>query len=124
MKEGEKILLVKPMTYMNRSGTSIASLLSYYRLSSRDMIVISDDLDMKFGKIRMRQKGRHGGHNGLRDIIAQTGNADFARIKIGIGRNIQYSVSDWVLSNFTPSEQKVLETEVFPTIDHTIHTWL
>jgi PTH1 family peptidyl-tRNA hydrolase len=85
---------------MNLSGESVASILNFYKMGITDLIVISDDIDMEFGKIRYRTNGSSGGQNGLKSIAEQLGTQDFARIKIGIGRDLRYEVSDWVLSKF------------------------
>jgi peptidyl-tRNA hydrolase, PTH1 family len=106
---GEKYLFVQPQTYMNLSWESVQSILSYYKLSPQDLIVISDDIDMEFGKIRYRSAGSSGGQNGLKSIAEQIGTQDFARIKIGIGRDPQYTVSDWVLSKFKEDELNALK---------------
>lgn len=84
--EGEKILLVKPWTFMNESGQAVGPLMTYYGLDVSDIVVICDDLDMSTGKVRLRQKGSAGGHNGLKSLIAHLHSEDFFRIKVGIGR--------------------------------------
>ena len=114
---GEKILLAQPLTYMNLSGDAIVMLLQYYRLDARsDLIVITDDLDMEFAKIRYKESGSHGGQNGLKDIIAKIGNNDFSRIKIGIGRDAHMDAASWVLSRLSPDELQKLHEEVFPQV--------
>lgn len=85
-QNGEKIYLVKPTTFMNNSGISVRALLTYFNIGVEDLIVIYDDLDMAVGKIRFRQKGSAGGHNGIKSIIAHIGTQEFDRIKVGIGR--------------------------------------
>lgn len=110
---------------MNLSGDAIQSIVSFYKLDpKKDILVISDDIDMEFGKVRFRSHGSHGGQNGLRDIITKIGTNEFARIKIGIGRNEQYSVSDWVLSRFTPDEIIVLEQKIIKQVKEYINKWL
>jgi len=94
---------------MNVSGKSVASLLSFYKLAPSDLLVISDDIDQDFGKVRYREKGSSGGQNGIKSIIESIGTEEFARIKIGIGRDSRYSVSDWVLSRFAKEEIGELE---------------
>lgn len=122
---GEKILLLKPTTYMNLSGQSVDSILGFYKLDPKlDLCVISDDIDMEFAKVRFRKDGSHGGQNGLRDIIEKLGTNEFSRIKIGIGRNDQYSVSDWVLSVFTKDEMQVVESEIYIKAEEYIKKWL
>lgn len=84
--DGEKVYLVKPTTFMNLSGVAVRALLAYFNIAIEDFIVIYDDLDMEVGKIRYRQKGSAGGHNGIKSIIAEIGTQEFDRIKVGIGR--------------------------------------
>lgn len=98
---GEKIYLVKPVTFMNESGIAVKALSSYFNIAIEDMIIIYDDLDMAVGKIRFRQKGSAGGHNGIKSIIKHLGTQEFDRIKIGIGRpKSGQSVVSHVLSTF------------------------
>ena len=123
--EGQKIIFIKPSTYMNLSGMSVASLVNFYKMDPlTDMLVISDDIDMEFGKVRFRTQGSHGGQNGLRSIIESLGSDTFARIKIGIGRHAGYNVSDWVLSKFQSEEVKVLQESVFPKVEASLREWL
>lgn len=117
--------LFKPTTYMNLSGDAVASLVNFYKLDPKtDILVISDDIDMEFGKVRYRTKWSHGGQNGLRDIITKLWTDEFARIKIGIGRDDRYSVSDWVLSKFTKSEITQLVEENFFVVQTKVQEWL
>lgn len=121
----EKIVLLKPTTYMNLSWDAVLSIVSYYKLEPQtDILIISDDIDMDFAKVRFRLTGSHGGQNGLRDIITKLSTSDFARIKIGIGRHEKMGVSDWVLSKFSPSETDILRDEVVPLISEKILHWL
>lgn len=121
----EKVILLKPTTYMNLSGESILSLIHFYKLDPhRDILVISDDIDMEFSKVRYRKEWSHGGQNGLRDMIEKLGTQKFHRIKIGIGRDERYSVSDWVLSLFTKVEQKILQEGVFLQVEQKITNWI
>jgi len=83
---GEKIFLVKPLTYMNNSGEAIGPMLSYYKLSSEDLIVVHDDMDIPVGTVRIRKKGSSGGHNGIKSILSHVDSEAFARVRIGIGR--------------------------------------
>lgn len=105
--QGEKVILLAPQTYMNLSGEAVRPLMEYYNLELDDIIVIYDDLDLPTGKIRLRQKGGHGGHNGLRSIIDQLGNKEFKRIRIGIGRPAsRVPVIDYVLGKFSKEEEE------------------
>jgi len=123
-KKGD-ILGVKTQTFMNLSGDAVSALVHYYKLNPKtDILVISDDIDMEFGKVRFRSSGNHWGQNGLRDIIEKLGTNEFARIKIGIGRNPVYSVSDWVLSKFQDTEIQILEKEIFPKVEILTREWI
>ncbi|MFJ7748056.1 aminoacyl-tRNA hydrolase [Peribacillus sp. NPDC097295] len=105
MVRGEKVLLLKPLTYMNLSGESIAAVMNFFKVEVADVILIYDDLDLPPGKIRLRQKGSAGGHNGIKSTIAHLGTQDFNRIRIGIGRPIgRMPVPDYVLGRFSKEE--------------------
>ncbi len=95
--KGEKVILVKPQTYMNLSGESVLEILNYYNLSSDDILVISDDLDMEVGKIRLREKGSSGGQKGIQNIIDRLSTQNFLRLKLGIGNNKIMETVDYVL---------------------------
>ena len=100
----EKVLLVKPMTYMNDSGRAVGPLLSWYKLEPEDLVVVHDDMDIPAGTIRIRKKGSAGGHNGIKSLLAHVGDEHFTRVRIGIGRPLPgWSVIDHVLAPF-PSE--------------------
>lgn len=119
------IIGVQPQTFMNLSGDTVAAIVSFYKIDpKKDILVISDDIDMEFGKVRYRKEGSHGGQNWLRDIIAKLGTNEFARIKIGIGRDDRYSVSDWVLSRFTDAEKEIISTDVRSKVEEYIKKWL
>lgn len=105
---GEKVLLVKPVTYMNLSGECIREVLQYYRIDGeKDLIVIHDDISLEQGMIRIRKKGSAGGHNGLKNIIAQLGSETFMRIKVGVGGKPEgYDLVDYVLGHFSKEERE------------------
>ncbi len=107
-----KIVLVKPRTYMNRSGIAIQPVLKWLNLSTRDMLVVVDDVDLPLGGVRVRSSGGSGGHNGLKSIVnVLGGREDFARLRIGIGRNqpVGNDVSGHVLGPFSRGEQQIVE---------------
>ena len=99
----EKVLLVKPLTYMNESGRSIGPIMSWYKLETEDLIVAHDDMDIPAGTVRIRKKGSAGGHNGIKSILAHLGDEHFVRVRIGIGRPLQgWTVINHVLAPFPP----------------------
>ena len=101
----EKIVLVKPQTFMNASGEATAALASWHKITPGDIIVVTDDLDLPFGRLRLRLKGSAGGHNGLRSIIERLGTEEFARLRIGIGRPPGHKAGrDYVLDRFSTEE--------------------
>ncbi|MDD3645875.1 MAG: aminoacyl-tRNA hydrolase [Candidatus Gracilibacteria bacterium] len=109
---GEKTILLKPQTFMNLSGESIKKIADFYKINTNDWIVIFDDISLEFGKVRYRDKGSAGGHNGLKDIIKYFGE-DFKRIKVGIGYDKKFETSDWVLSKFKEEELIDLDNNIF-----------
>lgn len=102
--DGNKAILLKPMTYMNLSGESVQLVCSYYKIDVEDIIVFSDDLDSHLGRIRLRGKGSCGGHNGHRNIALHLKTEEYKRVKIGIDRSPVIPVIDWVLKKFTKEE--------------------
>ena len=110
---GEKVLLLEPQTYMNLSGACIRPLMDFYEIGIEDLIVVYDDLDLPVGKIRLREKGGHGGHNGIRSMIEHLGTKDFKRIRLGIGRPTgSIAVADYVLGTFAKAEQEDVATSI------------
>lgn len=108
----EKVILVKPQTYMNLSGESVRAVMDFYKLDpTKDIIVIADDISLPTGKIRIRAKGSAGGHNGLKSIIAHAGTDQFTRIKVGVGAN-QGDLVKHVLGKFSKDERKIVDDAV------------
>lgn len=98
---GEKVLLMKPQTYMNLSGDAVQQAVSFYKIPAEHVLVVSDEMSLPVGKIRIRPKGSAGGHNGLKSIISVLGTENFPRIRLGVGAPPpEYDVKDWVLSTF------------------------
>ncbi len=99
---GEKVLLMKPQTFMNLSGEAVAQAARFYRIPAEKVLVVSDDVSLPLGKLRIRQKGSAGGHNGLKNIIECLGTDAFPRVRIGVGAppHPDYAMMDWVLSPF------------------------
>ena len=103
--EGEKVLLVKPLTYMNLSGECIREVMDYYKADIDDLIVIFDDISLEPGKLRLRAKGSAGGHNGIKSIIASIGSDKFKRVKYGVGDKPKgWDLANWVLGKFPTQE--------------------
>ncbi len=100
--EGEKVMLMKPQTYMNLSGDAVSQAVKYYKIPPEHVLVVSDEVSLPIGKLRVRAKGSAGGHNGLKSIIASLGTESFPRIRIGVGAppHPDYDMADWVLSSF------------------------
>ncbi len=126
-----KIVLAKPQTFMNLSGEAVTALVRRHNISPEDVLVIHDDLDLPLGKIRIREKGSSGGHNGLKSIIARLGTQDFPRIRVGIGpceddedaSSRKVDAVEYVLSDFNAEEKAVLG-EVYPRVAAAIHCLL
>jgi len=102
---GERLLLLKPQTFMNLSGRSVNPALHFHRLSLQDLIVIHDDIDVPFGRIKLKEGGGHAGHNGLRSLMQELGGGQFTRIRVGVGRPLHGDAADYVLSPFDRDEQ-------------------
>ncbi len=113
---GEDVILLKPMTYMNNSGESVIQVMNYFKMDVEDLLVIYDDMDMPTGKLRLRQSGSAGGHNGIKSIIAHVGTQNFKRIRVGIDKHPQIPVVDYVLGRFSKEEQPLIDEG----IDHAV----
>lgn len=112
VRDGKKLYLLKPQTYMNLSGRSVLQMSAYYQIPPQRIIVIFDDISLPIGKLRVRADGSAGGHNGIKSIIESLGSQDFPRVKIGVGAkpHPEQDLADWVLSSFSALEEKALET--------------
>ena len=119
MIAGEKVLAVKPLTYMNLSGESLREWVNYYKLDPEtEMIVIYDDIDLEPGQIRIRKKGSAGGHNGIKSIIAQLGTQNFYRIKVGVGAKPRgWDLADYVLGRFSSDERIAVDKAICDAAD-------
>lgn len=113
---GEKVLLLKPQTYMNASGLSVEPAAAFYKVPAERILVIFDDVSLPVGKIRIRAEGSAGGHNGLKSLISALGKQTFPRIKVGVGEkpHPDYDLADWVLGKFTAKEEK----DLAPAVEH------
>lgn len=107
---GQKVYLLKPLTYMNLSGRSVVQLSAYFQIPPQRIIVLFDDISLEPGRLRVRPSGSAGGHNGIKSIIQELGSQDFPRVKIGVGAkpHPDFDLADWVLSPFSAQEEKAL----------------
>ncbi|MCD7946972.1 MAG: aminoacyl-tRNA hydrolase [Oscillospiraceae bacterium] len=117
--EGQRALLMKPVTFMNLSGEAVGAAASFYHIPPERVLVISDDVSLPVGKLRIRRDGSAGGHNGLKSIIAHLGCDRFPRIKIGVGAkpHPDYNMADWVLSKFSGEDEKTIAKAVADAAD-------
>ena len=117
---GEKVILMKPQTYMNSSGESIRAAADYYKVDPEDILIVYDDISLAPGQLRIRAKGSAGGHNGIKSIISHLGSMDFPRIKIGVGEKPKgYDLADYVLGHFSKGEREIYD-DVFPDVDDAV----
>lgn len=105
-RNGKRLVLLKPQTFMNLSGRSVQPALQFYKAKPEQLIVVHDEIDLPLGTARLKQGGGHGGQNGLRSIMEQLGKGDFLRLRLGIGRPLHGEVTNYVLGTFTPPEME------------------
>ena len=111
--KGEKLILLKPQTFMNSSGESVSQFYNYYKVEPEKLIVLVDDIDIEFGRVRIRKQGSAGTHNGLKSLVNLLGTSDFPRIKIAVGKRPAYmDLVNFVLGNFSKEEKKVIDEEI------------
>lgn len=113
---GQKVLLLKPQTFMNNSGEAVHLAAMFYRVPISRILILSDDVSLPVGRVRVRAEGSAGGHNGLKSVISHLGSQDFPRVKIGVGAkpHPDYDLADWVLSSFSAQEEK----DLAPALEH------
>ena len=117
---GRRVVLARPLTYMNESGGPVRGLLDYHRLSADDLVVVHDELDLPFATVRLKRGGGEGGHNGLRSITRSSGTKDYLRVRVGIGRPPgRQDPADFVLKDFSSAERKELDLLVAEAADAT-----
>ncbi|OHW61764.1 peptidyl-tRNA hydrolase [Andreesenia angusta] len=115
---GEKVVLLKPQTYMNKSGEAVLEIAQFYKVPAENIVVVQDDIDIKFGSLRIRQKGSAGSHNGMKSIIGLLGNDGFPRVKIGVGKaEPGEDLAEFVLGRFKPDERPVIDELVKKAAD-------
>lgn len=116
--DADKVLLMKPLTYMNLSGRAVRAVVDFYRLEARDLLVVCDDINLPLGKLRFRARGTHGGHNGLRDIQSHLGTTEYARLRIGVGApGEEGETIDYVLGKFRPVERPVIQEAIATAVE-------
>ena len=120
---GKKLILLKPWKYMNRSGQAVATAAGFYKINIRQLMVVTDDMDLEPGRIRLRYKGSAGGHNGLADIIQKLGTNEFARCRIGIGRSAEADTVGYVLDKPLEDEKPLL-TEAIERARNAVLCWI
>jgi PTH1 family peptidyl-tRNA hydrolase len=107
--KGEKVIFLEPQTYMNLSGDSVIDFMRYFKISGKDVLVIHDDLDLEVSKIKIRSKGGSAGHNGIKSLIARIGSENFRRVRVGIGKDKNIPVVDYVLGKFSEEDKLLLK---------------
>ena len=123
-QDGEKILLMKPQTFMNLSGRCVRQAIDFYQIELTDLLVVCDDMALPLGKLRFRARGTHGGHNGLRDIQQHVGTTDYGRLRLGVDvPDEQKDAVDHVLGKFKPSEKPAIEDALQLAIQGVV-TWV
>ena len=111
---GEKVILVKPQTYMNLSGQCVTELINWYKAPMENVMVIYDDIDLPLGKLRLRASGSAGMHNGMRSVIGLLGRQDFPRLRVGVGKKPEgWELADWVLSHYATEEERRTQFDAF-----------
>lgn len=111
---GEKVVLVKPQTYMNLSGQCVTELVSWYKIDMDRLLIVYDDIDLPLGKLRLRKSGSAGTHNGMRSIIGLLGRDDFPRLRVGVGKKPEgWDLADWVLSHYQTEEDRKTQFDAF-----------
>lgn len=110
--DGERFILLKPLSYMNLSGVVIKKFVDYFKIDIQDILIICDDLDMPIGKLKLKYQGSSGGHNGLKNIEENIGTREYKRLKLGIGNDKEISTKDYVLSKFNNQQLKIIDEQI------------
>ncbi len=121
--EGEDVIFLKPLTYMNLSGMAVSKVVKFYKINLDDILVIQDDLDLKVGAYKIKKNSSSGGHNGIKSIISELGSEDFSRLKVGIGKSSLIPTDKYVLSRFSEEEKNSIE-ENFEKFNELINAFI
>ncbi len=122
---GEKVLLVKPQTYMNCSGQCVSELAAFYKPPMENLLVVFDDIDLPLGRLRLRREGSAGTHNGMRSVISLLGRQDFPRLRVGVGQRPEgWDLADWVLSHYQTAEERQIQFDAFLLAADTAIDWI
>ena len=122
---GEKVMLVKPQTFMNLSGQCVSELVSFYKVPMDRLLLIYDDIDLPLGKLRLRLSGSAGTHNGMRSVIGLLGRQDFPRLRVGVGSRPEgWELADWVLSHYQTEEDRKTQFDAFLLAADTVIDWV
>lgn len=121
--KGEKIMFLKPLTFMNNSGECIKQFLNYFQIDTKDLLIVYDELALLLGSFRYRERGSSGGHNGVKNIIDNLGNSEFKRLRLGIGSGKKVNIQQWVLQKFNNEELVDLKL-LFPLLTESIKEWI
>ncbi len=122
---GQKVVLIKPQTYMNESGLSVAEALNWYKLDPKEMLIVVDDIDLPFGQVRVRAGGGPGTHNGMRSILQCTGSGDFPRIRVGMGSPpAGWDLADYVLGHFNTAQEQETAFSAYQTAAEAAGCWV
>ncbi|AHF57383.1 aminoacyl-tRNA hydrolase [Spiroplasma eriocheiris] len=113
----EKVIFMKPQTYMNLSGSAVLAIKQFYKINLEDIIIIHDDKDIEFGALKIKTGGSSAGQNGIKDLINKLGSENFKRIRIGIGRDQQIDLKDWVLGKFTKQQLATINDDILVRIE-------
>lgn len=103
------VIFLKPLTFMNLSGFCVASFINYFKIKTENVLIIHDEVDLSFGQLQYKQKFSAAGHNGIKSIFNETGSKDFQRLRVGVGKNLNFSTADWVLNKFSNDELRSIE---------------
>lgn len=122
---GERLVLVKPQTFMNLSGQCVSEVVSWYKPEMDRVLVVYDDIDLPLGRLRLRASGSAGTHNGMRSVIGLLGRQDFPRLRVGVGKRPEgWELADWVLSHYQTEEERKIQFEAFLRAADTVTDWM